>query len=61
MDLESLCSYKIIIVRDAFGVFWGCGDTLSLIKKEGKMDKLALASHSSGIMENWVILWGDSS
>lgn len=60
MDLESVCSYKITIVRDACGVFWGCGGPLScgLIKKEDKVDKLALALYSSGIMEDWVILWG---
>lgn len=40
-------------------VLWGCGGPLSggLIRKEDKMGKLVLASCSSRIMEDWVILW----
>ena len=58
VELESVCSYKITIVRDAYGVLWGCGGSLSCgwIRKEDKMGKLALASCTSRIKEDCVIL-----
>lgn len=44
MEWQSVCSYKITIGRDVYGVLWGCAGPLScaLIRKEDKMGKLVL-------------------